>query len=214
MNKAILMGRLTRDPEVRYSQNNLPITTFTLAVNRRFARQGDEIQADFIPVVAFGKTAEFCEKYYRKGQQVLIAGRIQVRSWDDNEGKRRYITEIVCEDGYFADAKRQDHDGDAGGRQDDYGYYPQAGQDSADSPYGPGAQAFGVGGGNAMQRPAIGDDRAPDRRRSGGASGGAAGGSGGVAGGSSGGRTNREAPQVTDDDDGFMPIDNENDLPF
>ena len=122
MNKAILMGRLTRDPEVRYSQNNLVICNFTLAIDRRFSRQGEEKQTDFIPIVTFGKTAEFCEKYFQKGQQVLVAGRIQTRSWDDNEGKKRYATEVVSDEVHFADSKRANND--YGAPSDDYGYYP------------------------------------------------------------------------------------------
>ena len=83
MNKVILMGRLTRDPEVRYTQtNNTLVASFSLAVNRRFARQGEERQADFINVVAWSKTGEFCSKYFKKGQQVGIIGRIQ--TWKRN----------------------------------------------------------------------------------------------------------------------------------
>ena len=190
MNKAILMGRLTRDPEVRYSQNNLTITNFTLAIDRRFVRQGEERQADFIPVVTFGKTAEFCEKYYRKGQQVLVVGRIQTRTWDDNEGRRRYVTEVVCEEAYFADSKRQD----GGARPDDFGYFPQQ-PEGADSPYGMGAQAFG----GDRQRASAGDNRSMDRIQD----------NTGTAGEGVGG-SNRQTP----DDDGFMPIESENDLPF
>ncbi|MDD4496286.1 MAG: single-stranded DNA-binding protein [Eubacteriales bacterium] len=115
MNKVVLMGRLTKDPEMRYTNvNKTAVCSFTLAVNRRFARQGEEKQADFIPIVAWNKQAEFCEKYFRKGQQVAVAGRIQVRSWDDNEGKRRYATEVVAEDVYFADSKRSDGGYDTG----------------------------------------------------------------------------------------------------
>lgn len=183
MNKAILMGRLTRDPEVRYSQNSLTITNFTLAVDRRFNRQGEDRQADFIPIVSFGKTAEFCEKYYKKGQQVLVVGRIQTRTWDDNEGKRRYMTEVICEEAYFADSKR----GDAGPRPDDFGYMP-AMQDNPDSPYGPGAQAFGGSGGQSPyggQKPQGGYGNQP-----------------------------YEGDRQHQADDGFLPVDNENDLPF
>lgn len=109
MNKIILMGRLTKDPTLRYTTaNNTPVCDFTLAVNRRFSRQGEESQADFIPVVAWDKTADFCSKYFRKGQQVAVVGRIQVRSWDDNEGKKRYVTEVVAEETYFADSKKDD----------------------------------------------------------------------------------------------------------
>ena len=106
MNKVILMGRLTRDPEVRYTQtSNTLVATFSLAVNRRFVRQGEERQADFFNIVAWGKQGEFCSKYFKKGQQVGIIGRLQTRSWDDDKG-RHYITEVIAEETYFADSKR------------------------------------------------------------------------------------------------------------
>ena len=107
MNKVILLGRLTRDPEVRYTQtNNTLVTSFTLAVNRRFVRQGEERQADFINIVAWSKLGEFCSKYFKKGQQVGIVGRIQTRNWDDDQGVKHYVTEVVAEEAYFADSKR------------------------------------------------------------------------------------------------------------
>ena len=113
MNKVILMGRLTRDPEVRYtSTNNTLVATFSLAVNRRFARQGEERQADFINVVAWDKTGEFCSKYFKKGQQVGVIGRIQTRNYDDKDGKKVYVTEVVAEETYFADSRRE---GEGGG---------------------------------------------------------------------------------------------------
>ena len=109
MNKVILMGRLTKDPEVRYTQtNNTLVASFTIAVNRRFTRQGEERQADFLPIVAWSKLGEFCSKYFKKGQQVGIIGRIQTRSYDDAQGQKRYITEVVAEEAYFADSKRED----------------------------------------------------------------------------------------------------------
>lgn len=108
MNKFQFMGRLTRDPEVRYtSGNNTQVTTFSLAVNRRFVAQGGERQADFFNLTAFGKTAEFCAKYFKKGQQVLVEGRIQNRTWDDQNGQKRYATDFIVEDTYFADSKRE-----------------------------------------------------------------------------------------------------------
>lgn len=111
MNKVILMGRLTRDPEVRYTQtNNTLVSSFSLAVNRRFARQGEERQADFINIVAWSKLGEFCSKYFKKGQQVGVIGRIQTRTWDDDQGTKHYVTEVVAEEAYFADSKR-DSDG-------------------------------------------------------------------------------------------------------
>ncbi len=110
MNKVILMGRLTKDPEVRYTQNtNTLVASFSLAVNRRFTKQGEERQADFINIVAWSKTGEFCSKYFKKGQQVGIIGRIQTRTWDDEQGQKHYVTEVVAEEAYFADSKR---DGD------------------------------------------------------------------------------------------------------
>ena len=107
MNKVILMGRLTRDPEVRYTQtNNTLVASFSLAVNRRFARPGEERQADFINVVAWSKLGEFCSKYFKKGQQVGVIGRLQVRNWEDEQGQKHYVTEVVAEEAYFADSKR------------------------------------------------------------------------------------------------------------
>ena len=107
MNKVVLMGRLTRDPEVRYtSANNTLVASFSLAVNRRFARQGEERQADFINIVAWDKTGEFCSKYFKKGQQVGVIGRIQTRNYDDKDGKKVYVTEVIAEEAYFADTRR------------------------------------------------------------------------------------------------------------
>ena len=111
MNKVVLMGRLTRDPEVRYTQNtNTLVASFSLAINRRFAKAGEERQADFINVVAWSKTGEFCSKYFKKGQQVGVIGRIQTRNWEDENKQKHYITEVVAEEAYFADSKR---DGDS-----------------------------------------------------------------------------------------------------
>jgi single-strand DNA-binding protein len=106
MNKVLLMGRLTRDPELRYTTtNNTAVCNFTLAVNRRFQRQGEEKQADFIPIVVWGKLAQFCERYFKKGRQVVVIGRLQLSSWDDNEGKKRYKAEVIAEEAYFADSR-------------------------------------------------------------------------------------------------------------
>ena len=111
MNKVILMGRLTKDPETRYTQStNTQVTSFTLAVNRRFVKDGEERQADFINIVAWNKTAEFCSKYFKKGQQVGVIGRLQVRNWEDEQGQKHYVTEVVAEEAYFADSKRDGAD--------------------------------------------------------------------------------------------------------
>ena len=106
MNKTILMGRLTRDPEVRYSagENAMAIARFTLAVNRRFRRDGEQ-NADFISCVAFGKTAEFIEKYITQGRQICISGRIQTGSYTNKDGQKVYTTEVVVENQEFAESK-------------------------------------------------------------------------------------------------------------
>lgn len=109
MNKSILMGRLTKDPEIRYTQtNNTMVASFTLAVKRRFAKEGEQ-QADFINTIAWGKTAEFVSKYFKKGQQVGVIGRIQTRNWDDEQGQKHYVTEVVAEEVYFADSKKEEN---------------------------------------------------------------------------------------------------------
>lgn len=101
------MGRLTRDPEVRYtSTNNTLVASFNLAVNRRFTKQGEERQADFINIVAWDKTGEFCSKHFKKGQQVGIIGRLQTRNYDDKDGKKVYVTEVIAEEAYFADSNK------------------------------------------------------------------------------------------------------------
>ena len=108
MNKFQFMGRLTRDPETRVIPNsNTQVCNFSLAVNRRFADQNGERKTDFFNLTAFGKLAEFCSKYYRKGQQVLVEGRIQNRSWDDQNGQKRYATDFIVENAYFADSRRE-----------------------------------------------------------------------------------------------------------
>lgn len=108
MNKVILLGRLTKDPETRYTQStNTQVTSFTLAVNRRFVKQGEERQADFINIVAWNKTAEFVSKYFSKGQQVGVIGRIQTRNYDDEQGVKHYITEVIAEEVYFAGEKKE-----------------------------------------------------------------------------------------------------------
>jgi len=107
MNKVILMGRLTKDPELRYTaSSNIPRCAFTLAVDRRFSKQGEEKQTDFFNIVAWRSTAEFCSKYFAKGQRVVVVGSLQNRSWDDNEGKKHYVTEIIADEVYFADSRR------------------------------------------------------------------------------------------------------------
>lgn len=110
MNKVILIGRLTRDPEIRYSQGEqaLAIARYTLAVDRRFTKRNDasnEPTADFINCVSFGRTAEFAEKYYRQGIKICITGRIQTGSYTNREGKKVYTIEVVVEEQEFVESK-------------------------------------------------------------------------------------------------------------
>lgn len=112
MNKVILLGRLTKDVDVRYTQTtNTMIANFSLAVNRRFVKEGEERQADFFNVTAFGKTAEFIQKYMNtKGQQIAVIGRLQNRSWEDDQGQKHYATDVIAEEVYFADSKKQQNE--------------------------------------------------------------------------------------------------------
>ena len=107
MNKVILMGRLTRDAEVRYSQgdSSTAIASFSLAVDRRFRRDNDEQSADFINCVAFGRTAEFLERFGRKGTKFVLEGRIQTGSYTNKDGQRVYTTDVVVENVEFAESK-------------------------------------------------------------------------------------------------------------
>ena len=127
MNKVILMGRLTRDPEVRYSQGEqaTAIARYTLAVDRRFKRDGDQT-ADFIGCVAFGKLGEFAEKYLRKGTKVVVTGRIQTGSYTNKDGQKVYTTEVIVEDQEFAESKNASGSGNYGGGSGSYdgGYRP------------------------------------------------------------------------------------------
>ena len=119
MNKVILMGRLTRDPEVRYTQgeNAMAIARYTLAVDRRFNRNnGDDQSADFIGCVAFGRAGEFAEKYLRKGTKLVVTGRIQTGSYTNKDGVKVYTTDVVVEDQEFAESKNAGgNDGFSGG---------------------------------------------------------------------------------------------------
>ena len=106
LNLAILMGRLTAEPELRYTPSNVPVTTFTLAVNRSYTKAGGERQTDFINIVAWRSTAEFVTKYFHKGQLVAVEGQIQTRSYQDKQGINRKAFEVVASNVHFAEAKR------------------------------------------------------------------------------------------------------------
>lgn len=106
MNNVILMGRLVKDPELRHTASNIPVSSFTLAVDRSYTNKDGQRETDFINIVAWRGTAEFTSRYFKKGMRVAINGRIQTRSWDDKEGRRRYTTEVVAREAYFADSKK------------------------------------------------------------------------------------------------------------
>ncbi len=103
MNKVILMGRLTKDPETRYTQNNTPVASFTIAVKKR-AAEG----TDFINCVAWNKTGEFVSKYFKKGSPIAIIGRINTRNYEDSQGQKKYITEVVVEEVFFTGSKEKE----------------------------------------------------------------------------------------------------------
>lgn len=107
MNRAFLVGHLTKDPELRYSGNNLPVASFTVAINRTYTSQGGEREADYINVVVWRKQAENVKKYLNKGSLVGVEGRIQTRSYDNQEGKKVYVTEVVADNVQFLGSKGQ-----------------------------------------------------------------------------------------------------------
>ncbi|MDP4118341.1 MAG: single-stranded DNA-binding protein [Bacillota bacterium] len=107
LNKVILMGRLTRDPELRSTPSGVSVVSFTLAVDRDYTKQGEEKKTDFINIVAWRNTADFVAKYFTKGQLVVVSGRLQVRSWDDaSSGQKRYATDVVADEVFFAESKK------------------------------------------------------------------------------------------------------------
>lgn len=135
MNKVVLIGRLTRDPEVRYTQgeNSMAIARYTLAVDRRYhgnARDGEQT-ADFIPCVAFGKAGEHAEKYYRKGIKIAVSGRIQTGSYTNRDGVKVYTTDVIVEEQEFAESKGSSQNGSQSGQQGGYGQNSGQQQNSA-----------------------------------------------------------------------------------
>ena len=115
LNHITLMGRLTRDPELRYTASNTPVASFSLAVDRDFApREGGERQTDFIDIVAWRQTAEFVSKYFTKGQLAVVSGRLQIRDWTDRDGNKRRSAEVVADNVYFGDSKKSRESGDSG----------------------------------------------------------------------------------------------------
>ena len=124
LNHIVLMGRLTRDPELRYTQSQIPVASFSLAVDRDFGgRDGGERQTDFIDIVAWRSTAEFVSKYFTKGRMAVVEGRLQIRDWKDKEGNNRRSAEVVADNVYFGDSRP----GGAGGNNGGYSQAPAYG---------------------------------------------------------------------------------------
>lgn len=132
LNRVVLMGRLTRDPELRYTPQNVPVCTITLAVERAFVRQGEQRETDFIDVVAWRQTAEFVSKYFRKGLLVAVEGRLQSRKWKDKFEQNRISFEVVADNVYFAErANDSQRSADYAAGQPAYGGPSYGGQPSA-----------------------------------------------------------------------------------
>ena len=111
LNHIVLMGRLTRDPELRRTGSGVAVASFTLAVDRDYAAQGAEKETDFVDIVAWRNTAEFVSKYFTKGRMAVVTGRLQIRNWQDKEGNKRRSAEVVADNVYFGDSKRDNADG-------------------------------------------------------------------------------------------------------
>lgn len=111
MNRAAIIGRLTKNPELKYTTNNTAVCSFTVAVDRRFKSE-NQPTADFIPIVAWRKTAEFVSKYFTKGSRIAVVGQIQTRSWDDTEGRKHFVTEVIADEVEFGGDKRQREPGE------------------------------------------------------------------------------------------------------
>ena len=123
INKTILGGRLTADPELKQTPSGVSVCQFSLAVNRRFSKEGEQKQADFINCVAWRNTAEFISKYFRKGSSLCVVGQVQTRSWTDSNGQNRYATEVLVDEALFVDGKNDTQGSEAAGAGS---YIPEA----------------------------------------------------------------------------------------
>jgi len=151
LNHIVLMGRLTRDPELRHTNNGIPVASFRLAVDRDFAsKETGERSADFIDIVAWRSTAEFVSKYFAKGRMAVVSGRLQMRDWTDKDGNKRTSAEVVADNVYFGDSKR---DGAPSGGNSGYSSgntgYNNSGYNSGSGSYGGGNYGGNSYGGNS-----------------------------------------------------------------
>mgnify|MGYP001624008211 FL=1 len=128
LNRIILMGRLTRDPELRHTQSGTAVASFSLAVDRDFKNQSGEKETDFVDIVAWRSSAEFVSRYFTKGRMAVVEGRLQIRSWQDRDGNKRRSAEVVADNVYFGDSKRDGEGGPYGGG---YGQPPAGGYPSS-----------------------------------------------------------------------------------
>ena len=144
LNHITIMGRLTRDPELRYTQSQTPVASFTLAVDRDFGgRDGGEKQTDFIDCVAWRQTAAFVSKYFTKGRMAVVSGRLQIRDWTDREGGKRRSAEVVVDNVYFGDSRRDNNDsGNYGGNSYGSSYGDNSRSYSAPASSAPSANPF------------------------------------------------------------------------
>jgi len=141
LNHIVLMGRLTRDPELRRTGSGVAVASFTLAVDRDFAAQGAEKETDFVDIVAWRNTAEFVSRYFTKGRMAVVTGRLQIRNWTDKEGNKRRSAEVVADNVYFGDSKR---DGAAPGGSAQTPSSPQAPAYQAPANPAPAASGFSM----------------------------------------------------------------------
>lgn len=138
LNRIVLMGRLTRDPELRRTGSGTAVSSFSIAVDRDFKGQGGEKETDFIDIVAWRNTAEFVSKYFTKGRMAVVEGRLQIRDWKDKEGNNRRSAEVIADNVYFGDSKR---DGDAvggsytGGQTAQSGGFNEIDEDDGELPF-------------------------------------------------------------------------------
>ena len=142
LNQIIMMGRLTRDPELRYTQSQVPVCSFRIACDRDYpkAKDSNEREADFVDVVAWRGTAEFASKYFTKGRMAVVRGRLQIRPWTDQEGNKRYNAEIVADGIYFGDSKNKTEGGEdapstAGGVTPPDGFVPEWDETDGELPF-------------------------------------------------------------------------------
>lgn len=150
LNHIVIMGRLTRDPELRYTGSNIPVASFAVAVDRDYGnRESGEKQTDFINCVAWRSTGEFVSKYFQKGSMIVVSGRLQIRDYTDRDGNKRTAAEIVADNVYFGESKRrddgyQDNGGyQRGGYQDNGGYQQRSSrQDNGGSYRAPSRDSF------------------------------------------------------------------------